>query len=116
MECPDCGGSQISREVGPGWSPSTRLVDVFVDLEEGDGITLHRQCWTCGWHEDREIAVTEIEAEHGDPETVAHQQRLTELVNELEAIEDTETLKAIHRDVRQRQSTDVAATDTGDGE
>lgn len=46
--------------------------------------------------------MTEIETEHGDSETVAHQQRLTELVEELDAIEDTELLETLLRDLRQR--------------
>ena len=116
MECPDCGRSYVSREVGPRWPPSMQLGDAIVDLEDGESAVLHRQCWTCGLSEDRHITLTEIETEHGDSETVAHQQRLTELVDELEAIEDPEILEMILRDVRQRQSTDVATTDAGDGE
>ncbi|GGL36419.1 hypothetical protein GCM10009037_20020 [Halarchaeum grantii] len=117
MECPDCSGSYVSREVGPRWPPSTQLGDAIVDLEDGERAVLHRQCWTCGWSEARHITLTEIETEHGDSETVAHQQRLTELVDELEQIDDTETLEAILQDIRdQRRSTDVKETESGDGE
>lgn len=114
MECPDCGESYISQEVGPRWPPSIQLGDAIVDLENGETAVLHRQCWTCGWSEDRHLTVTEIETEHGDPGTVAHQRQLTELVDELEQIDDTETLEAVLHDVRQRRSADVVATDSED--
>ncbi|GAD53722.1 hypothetical protein MBEHAL_2482 [Halarchaeum acidiphilum MH1-52-1] len=116
MECPDCGESYVSREVGPRWPPSTQFGDAIVDLEDGESAVLHRQCWTCGWSEDRHLTVTEIETEHGDPEAITHQQQLTQLVNELEQIDDTEVVKEILRDVRNRRSADIEPTGSEDGE
>jgi|GEM_PF-2756640 len=104
MECPDCGGSFVSREVGPEWPPSTPLADAILDTEQGDHVVFHRQCWTCGWSEDRHVEITAIETEHGDPEIVERQQKQREIVDELEEIEDAETLASILQYVRQQQS------------
>ncbi|WP_020222495.1 hypothetical protein [Halarchaeum acidiphilum] len=112
MECPDCGGSCVSQEIGPNQAPSTQLADAILDVEEGDHVVFTRQCWTCGWSEDRHIKVTAIETDVGDPAIVERQQRLSELVDELQQIDDDETLKAALRDVRRRrQSTDNATTE-----
>ncbi|WP_115891656.1 hypothetical protein [Haloferax sp. Atlit-48N] len=104
MECPDCGEPYVSREVGPGRPPSTPLANAILDTEQGEEVILHRQCWTCGWSEDRHIEVAAIETEHGDPEIVDRQQRLSELVGLLEGTEDTETLESVLQYVRQHQS------------
>lgn len=106
MECPDCGEPDISQEVGPGRPPSTPLADAILDTEQGDEVVLHRQCWTCGWSEDRHVKVAGIETEHGDPATVDRQQRLSELRGMLEEIEDTETLESVLQYVRQQRSGD----------
>ncbi|WP_435101314.1 hypothetical protein [Halarchaeum sp. P4] len=116
MECPDCGSSQVSQEMGPGWAPSTQLVDALTGVEEGDHVVFTHQCWTCGWSEDRHVAVTAIETDAGDPEIVERQHRLGELVDELQQIDD-ETLENVLRDVRRRrQSTDDATAETDGAE
>ncbi|WP_042662467.1 hypothetical protein [Haloferax sp. ATB1] len=106
MECPDCGEPYVSREVGPGRPPSTPLANAILDTEQGEEVILHRQCWTCGWSEDRHVEVAAIETEHGDPEIVDRQQRLSELAGLLEEIEDTETLDSVLHYVRQQRSGD----------
>lgn len=115
MECPDCGGSFVSREVGPEWPPSTPLADAILETEQDDQVVFHRQCWTRGWSEDRHLKMAAIETEHGDPATVERRQRLDELVDILEEIEDTETLESVLQYVRrQRSGNESESSSTGD--
>ncbi|MFC7166044.1 hypothetical protein [Halospeciosus flavus] len=106
MECPGCGSTALSQEVGPEWPIGTSLADAILDVDVDGRIVLARNCWTCGWSEERVVRVESIDETSGDPDVVERRRLLDTLTDTLEDVEDTETLERLLEDVRARRTSD----------
>jgi len=119
MECPACGSS-VTLEVGPERSLSTSLPEAILTAEEDEYIEVSRDCWDCGWHEEREVRIASIETTEGDETAVERAALVEEITDELAAIDRLATLEdalaEIRRQRRLEPSPDVTDEDTGEGD
>ncbi|QFU84573.1 hypothetical protein [Natronorubrum aibiense] len=111
MDCPACD-SPVTLEVGPEQPPSTSLPDALLAAEEDECIEITRNCWTCGWHEDRQIRVESIEATEGDEAAVERAMLLDEITDELSTIDSLATLKDTLAEVRRQRRLEPTTTET----
>nr|WP_176548278.1 hypothetical protein [Natrinema sp. CBA1119] len=65
MDCPMYSGP-VTLEIGPENPISTSLTDALLAAGEADRIGITRDCWDCGWHEERQLRVESIETTKGD--------------------------------------------------
>lgn len=97
MNCPECGSTSVSVDVGP--TGTGRLIHLAVRAAEGDVVELVRCCWTCGWRETRVVSVDAIAAEPGDQQVAARERLLDELneaASSLDPVELEATLTAMN--------------------
>ncbi|SIS21552.1 hypothetical protein [Natronorubrum thiooxidans] len=115
MNCPACSGS-VTLEVGPDQPLSTSLTDVLLAADEDERINVSRNCWNCGWHEERQIRVESIDTTDGDEVAVKRASLVEEITDELAEIERLDTLEDTLTEVRRQQrlepSTDSTEDDT----
>lgn len=113
MDCPACG-SPLTLEVGPERPLSTSLPDALLTAAEDESIDVVRDCWDCGWHEERQIRVESIDTTEGDEVAVERAALVDEITDELAAIDSLATLEDALTEIRRQRVRDPATTDTED--
>ncbi|WP_042664307.1 hypothetical protein [Haloferax sp. ATB1] len=103
MDCSACGSS-VTLEVGPDHPPSASLTDALLAADEDECIEVSRNCWNCGWHEERQVRVASIETTEGD-----------EITDELAAIESLATLEDALAEIRRQRRLEPSTADTDAG-
>jgi len=111
MDCPACD-SPVTLEVGPKQPLSASLPDALLAAEEDECIEITRNCWTCGWNEDRQIRVESIETTEGDEAAIERAVLLNEITDELSAIDSLATLKDTLAEVRRQRRLEPTTTET----
>ncbi|WP_255198505.1 hypothetical protein [Halorarius litoreus] len=111
MDCPACGSS-VTLEVGPDHPLSTSLTDALLAADEDECIEASRNCWNCGWHEERQVCVASIETTEGDETAIERAVLLDEITDELAAIERLATLADALAEVRRQRRLEPSAVDT----
>jgi hypothetical protein len=111
MDCPACGSS-VTLEVGPDHPPSASLTDALLAANEDECIEVSRNCWNCGWHEERQVCVASIETTEGDETAIERAVLLDELTDELAAIECLATLEDALAEVRRQRRLEPSTADT----
>lgn len=111
MDCP-AYGSSITLEVGPERPLSTSLSDAVLAAEEDECIEVSRECWDCGWHEERQLHVASIETTEGDEAAVERAVLVDEITNDLATIESLATLEDIRAEIRRQRRLEPSTTDT----
>ncbi|WP_042662376.1 hypothetical protein [Haloferax sp. ATB1] len=95
MDCPACGSS-VTLEVGLDHPPSASLTDALLAADGDECIEVSRNCWNCGWHEERQVCVASIETTEGDETAIER----AALLDEIAAIECLATLEDALAEVR----------------
>lgn len=111
MDCPACGGS-VTLEIEADRPPSTSLTNTLLNAAEDDRIDIVRDCWDCGWQEERRLRVEAIETTAGDVDAIERAALLEEISDELPAIEDLATLEDTLAEVRRQRRLEPSAEDT----
>lgn len=111
MECPACGGSLITMEVGPDLPPTTSIVNALLAAGEDEVFVVTRNCWDCGWCEDRSVSIDSIETTEGDAQAVEHAKLIDNIVSETTAINSLTTLEDVLAEVHQRRRLESADED-----
>ncbi|WP_345781272.1 hypothetical protein [Natronobeatus ordinarius] len=114
MDCPACSGP-VTLEVGPNQPLSASLTDVLLAANEDECIAISRNCWNCGWQEDRQIRVESIDTTDGDEVAVKRASLIEEITDELGAIERLATLEDTLAEVRRQQRLEPSTDSTEDG-
>jgi hypothetical protein len=109
-----CGGA-VTLEVGPDRPLSTSPIDALMSATEDESIEVSRDCWDCGWHEERQIRVESIKTTDGDAVAIKRANLIAEITDELTAIENPTTLEDTLAEVRQHRRVETARDETGDG-
>mgnify|MGYP007097484364 CR=1 FL=1 len=112
MEYPACGGSLITIEVGPDLPPTTSIVNALLAAGKDEVLVITRNCWDCGWCEDRSVSIDSIETTEGDPHAVEHAKLIDNIVSEATAINSLATLEDVLAEVHQRRRLEPADEDT----
>jgi len=64
-----CGGP-VASGVGPDQTLSPSVADVLLAAAEDEEITVIRNCWVCGWSEERSVDIDSTEKTGSDADTV----------------------------------------------
>ena len=54
-------------EVGPNHPLSASVADALLAADEDEQIVIARNCWACGWREERSVSIDSIETTEGTP-------------------------------------------------
>lgn len=111
MNCPACGSS-VTLEVGPNNPLSASLTDALLAADEDECIEVSRNCWDCGWHEERRLRVASIETIEGDETAVERAALVDEITDELAAIESLATLEDALAEIRRQRRLEPSTADT----
>ena len=111
MDCPACGSS-VTLEIGPDYPLSASLTDAFLAADEDECIAVSRNCWDCGWQEERQICITSIETTEGDGTTIERAALIDEITDELAAIDTLATLEDALAEVRRQRRLEPSTADT----
>jgi hypothetical protein len=109
MECPVCGGP-VTMEVGPDQPLSASVADALLAAVEDEQIIVARNCWACGWTEERLVVIDSIETTEGDAQAVERAALLDDIMNEATAIDDLGMLKKALAEVRRQRRLETAAS------
>lgn len=101
-------------EVGPGHPPSASVADALLATTEGEQIIVTRNCWACGWTEERSVVLDSIETTEGDAQTVERATLLDDIMNEVTAINDLGTLEDVLVEVHRQRRLEIGASDSPD--
>jgi len=99
-------------EIGPNQPLSASVTDALLAAAEDEQIILARNCWACGWAEERSVVIDSIETVEGEADTIERATLVDEITDELAAIDDVEILEETLATIRGKQRTDSATTDT----
>lgn len=113
MDCPDCG-SPITLEVGPERPLSESLRDAVLAADADEHLEVTRNCWNCGWHEERQLRVESIDTTAGDETIVKRAALVAEITNELAAIDDVSTLEDALAEIRRQRRLKPQPDETSD--
>jgi hypothetical protein len=101
-------------EVGPTHPLSASVADALLAANEDEQIVVGRNCWACGWSEERSVSIDLIETTEGDSHVVERAALINEITDELAAIESVDTLEETLAAICRQRATDPATTDTDD--
>lgn len=113
MECPACGGP-VTLEVGPDQPLSASVADALLAGDEDEQIIVARNCWTCGWSEDRSVVIDSIETTEGDADAVERATLLDDIMREATAIDDLGALEDALAEIRRQRRLETTASDSPD--
>ena len=57
-------------EVGPDQPVSATVADALLAATEDEQIMISRNCWACGWAEERAVVIDSIETTENDTDAV----------------------------------------------
>ena len=111
MECPACGGP-VTVEVGADQPLSASVADVLLAADEDEQIIVARNCWACGWTEERSVVIDSIETTEGDADAVERAALLDDIMREAAAIDSLATLEHALSEIRRQRRLEPSTTDT----
>ncbi|MFC4360229.1 hypothetical protein ACFO0N_19960 [Halobium salinum] len=109
MECPACGGP-VTMEVGPDQPLSASVTDALLAADEAEQIIVARNCWACGWTEDRSVVIDSIETTEGDTDAIERAVLLDDIMSEATAIDSLATLEDALAEIRRQRRLETAAS------
>lgn len=99
-------------EVGPDQPLSASVADALFAGDEDEQIIIARNCWTCGWTEERSVVIDSIETTEGDARAIERAVLLDDIMSEATAIDDLATLKDALAEVRRQHRLETTASDS----
>lgn len=109
MECPACGGP-VTMDVGPDQPLSASVADALLAAVEDELIIVTRDCWACGWSEERSVVIDSIETTEGDAQAVERAALLDDIMHEATSIDDLGTLEDALAEIRRQRRLEAAAS------
>lgn len=109
MECPACGGP-VTMEVGPDQPLSASVADALLAAAEDEQIIVARNCWACGWNEERSVVIDSIETTEGDATADERAALLDDIMSEATSIDDLATLEDALAEVRRNRRLETATS------
>lgn len=113
MECSACGGP-VTMEVGPDQPLSVSVMDALLAGDEDEQIIIARNCWACGWAEERAVVIDSIETTEGDATAVERAVLLDDIMSEVTAIDSLATLKDSLAEIRRQRRLEPTTSDSAD--
>lgn len=113
MECPACGGP-VTMEVGLDQPLSASVADALLAGDEDEQIIVARNCWACGWTEERSVVIDSIETTEGDTDAVERAALLDAIMSEATAIDSLATLEDALAEIRRQRRLETTASDSAD--
>ena len=101
-------------EVGPDYPLSASVADALLATDEDEQIVIARNCWACGWREERSVSIDLIETTKGDTHAVERAALLDDIIDEATAIDDLTTLEDTLAEVRRQRRLKTAGADATD--
>jgi len=90
---------------------STSNLDTLLDADEDEDLVILRDCWPCGWGEERSVVIDSIETTSGDADAIERRSLLDEIMSEASKIDSTATLEDTLADLHRKRRLDVIVTD-----
>lgn len=97
-------------EVGPDQPLSASVADVLLAATEDEQIIVARNCWACGWGEERSVVIDSIETTEGDATAVERAALLDDIMSEVTAIDDLGTLEDALAEIRRQRRLETTAS------
>lgn len=113
MECPACGGP-VTMEVGPNQPLTASVADALLAADENEEIVVTRNCWACGWNEDRSVSIDSIEITEGEAHTIERATLLDDIMSEATAIDNLAMLEDALAEVRHLRRLEAAVSGSAD--
>jgi hypothetical protein len=101
-------------EVGPDRPVSASVADALLAATEDEQLMISRNCWACGWAEERAVVIDSIETTEGDTDTVERAALLADIMTEATAIDDLGTLEDALAEIRRQRRFEPTASDSAD--
>jgi hypothetical protein len=99
-------------EVGPDQPLSASVADALLAAAEDESIFVARDCWACGWSEERSVIIDSIETTEGDSQAIERAALLDDIMSEAEAIDELATLEDALAEVRRQRRLETAGSDS----
>ena len=96
-------------EVGPDQPLSASVADALLAGDEDEQIIVARNCWACGWTEERTVVIDSIETTQGDTDVVERAALLDDIMREATAIDSLATLEDALVEIRRQRRLEAAA-------
>jgi len=97
-------------DVGPDQPLSASVADALLAAVEDEPIIVTRDCWACGWSEERSVIIDSIETTEGDAQAVERAALLDDIMTEATAIDDLGTLEDALAEVRRQRRLETAGS------
>lgn len=97
-------------EVGPDQPLSASVADALIAGNEDEQIIIARNCWACGWTEERSVVIDSIETTKGDADAVERAALLDDIMSEATAIDSLATLEDALAEIRRQRRLETAAS------
>lgn len=104
VNCPACGGPVTLEmlEAETAQPHSLSLTEAILAADEDEHVELSRDCWECGWHEERHVRIEAIDTAKGDDAAIRRAALVEEITNELAATDSLNTLEGILAEIRRQ--------------
>ena len=101
-------------EVGPDQPLSASVADALLAAAEDESIFVARDCWACGWSEERSVIIDSIETTEGDSQAIERAALLDDIMSEATAIDSLATLEDVLAEIRRQRRLEPTASDSSD--
>lgn len=113
MECPACGGP-VTMEVGPNQPLTASVADALLAADENEQIVVTRNCWACGWSEERSISIDSIETTEGEAHAIERATLIDDIMSEATEIDNLAMLEDALAEVRHLRRLETAVSGSAD--
>jgi hypothetical protein len=113
MECPACG-DPVTMEVRSERPLSASVVDALLAADEDDEIVIARDCWACGWSEERAVSIDSIETIEGEAHAIEQATLIDDIMSETTAIDNLATLEDALAEIRRQRRLEAVASGSAD--
>ena len=101
-------------EVGSDQPLSASVTDALLAADEAEQIIVARNCWACGWTEERSVVIDSIETTEGDAHAIERAALLEDIMSEATAIDSLATLEDALAEIRRQRCLEPTASDSAD--
>ncbi|MFC6723960.1 hypothetical protein ACFQE1_06145 [Halobium palmae] len=86
------------------------MADALLAGDEDEQIIVARNCWACGWAEERSVVIESIEKTEGDTNAVERAALLDDIMSQATAIDGLATLEEALTEIRRQRRLEPTAS------